>query len=253
MFAAVLAAGAFLSAPGLSALRDAEEVDLTRAALERWVETRRVISKERQDWKLGREVLQDRIGVVSEEIESLRGRIGAAEADIAEADVARAALIAQNDDLKAAAATLEDAVAGLEARTLALLPKLPQPLRERVKPLSQQIPSDPSDTKLTLSLRYQNVIGLLNAVNKFNTEITQESEVHELGEGKSAEVSVLYLGLGQGYFVNADGTAAAVGRPADSGWMWAEADHAAPQILQAVQVRREEKPAAFVRLPIVID
>lgn len=226
---------------------------MTRAALEEWVETRRVISKERRDWELGREVLNDRIGVVSEEIDSLRGRISETEASISEADVKHAELVVENERLKEASSSLETSIVELEARTLALLKRLPAPLLERVKPLSQQIPSDPNDTKLSLSIRFQNVIGLLNAVNKFDLEISHYSEVHDLGGGESAEVTAMYLGLGQSYFANAAGTKAGVGRPTEDGWEWSLANEDAPEILKALKIRRDEEPASFVRLPIVVD
>lgn len=243
------AAGIFLGEKAVSAAQDEVEIDTTRASLEKWVETRRIISKERQDWALGKEVLEDRIEVVADEIASLRKRIEESEGDIAEADRKRAELLLQNEQLKEASASLESAILGLEQRTLALIPRLPQPLRERIKPLSQQLPKGET---LSLSIRFQNVIGLLNAVNKFNTEITHTSEVHDLGWGTSAEVTAMYLGLGQSYYVNADGTSAAVGRPGKEGWEWSAATEQAADVQRAIQILKDEAQPAFVRLPVRI-
>ena len=248
-----IAGGALLSATAQSSLQDGEEIDTTRAALEKWVETRRIISKERRDWELGREVLDDRIEVVSDEIESLRTRIKDTEASISEADIKHAELVVENERLKEASRSLESSIVELEARTLAILKRLPGPLLERIKPLSQQIPEDPAETKLSISIRFQNVIGILNAVNKFNLEITHYSEVHDLGGGESAEVTAMYLGLGQSYFANADGTKAGVGRPTEMGWEWSPVNEQAPEVLRALLIRRSEEPAAFVQLPIVVE
>jgi hypothetical protein len=240
-------AGVFLGEKATSAAQDEFEIDTTRASLEKWVETRRIISKERQDWALGKEVLGDRIEIVADEIKSLRERIEESEGDIAEADRKRAELLLQNEQLKDASASLEEAILGLEQRTLALIPRLPQPLQERIKPLSQQLPKGEA---LSLSIRFQNVIGLLNAVNKFNTEITHTNEVHDLGWGTSAEVTAMYLGLGQSYYVNADGTSAAVGRPNSEGWEWSAATEQAADVQRAIMILKDEAQPAFVRLPV---
>jgi chromosome segregation ATPase len=117
-------------------------VDNVRATLEKWVEVRRVISKEKQEWVLGKEMLNERIELVQREIASLREKIGQAEASISDADKKRAELVAENDALKSAAATLGGIVTHLEARTAALIQRLPDPIRERIKPLSQRLPTD---------------------------------------------------------------------------------------------------------------
>ena len=73
---------------GSIAAQDApdSEVSQTRTALQKWVETRRIISDEKRDWALGRETLVNRIELVRREIDSLRSRIADAEESIAEAD-----------------------------------------------------------------------------------------------------------------------------------------------------------------------
>ena len=62
-----------------------ERIDNVRAVMEEWVETRQVISKERQEWTLGREMLDERIKLVQREIASLRERIDQAQKNIATA------------------------------------------------------------------------------------------------------------------------------------------------------------------------
>ena len=224
-----------------------------RNTLEQWVETRRVISKEQRDWALGKEMLTDRIDLVQREIESLQKRIGDAEASIAEADVKRLELIVENDTLKTAANSLLATVVRLEARTLKLLVRLPDPIRERVAPLSQRIPEDPNAAKQSLGERFQNIVGVLNEVNKFNREITVTSEVRELEGEISAEVTALYLGIGQSYFAATHGDAAGVGRPGPEGWTWTSSNDDAAAIRAAIATFRNEQPAAFVSLPVTIE
>ncbi|HVS10057.1 MAG TPA: DUF3450 family protein [Planctomycetota bacterium] len=229
------------------------DVDGVRATLAKWVEVRRILSKEKRDWALGREILNERIGVVSREIEALRAKIAEAEASIAEADEKRAGLLEENERFRAASSALGGEVVALEARTTALLPRLPDPIRERVKPLSQRLPAAEGETKLSLAQRFENVVGILNEVNKFNREITVTSEVRTLGDGTAAEVAALYVGIGQAYYASPNGLAAGVGTASADGWVWSPANDAAGEIARAIAITRNEQVADFVRLPVRID
>ena len=117
--------------------------------------------------------------------------------------------------------------------------------------------NDEQRQQLSLSARYQNVIGVLNAVDKWNRAVTLKSEIRELGTGGSVEVSVLYVGLGQGYYVGAPGkdgkaTIAGVGIASPTGWNWRETNDLAPAIQRAVSIYKNEGLAALVRLPVQI-
>jgi hypothetical protein len=229
------------------------QIDGVRDTMGKWVETRRVISKERQEWVLGREMLDERIKLVEREIASLREKIDQARTNIDEADTKRAELTEDNDRLKSAGAWLTDVTTDLEARTAALNRQLPDPIRERIKPLSQRLPDDPNETKLSLSQRFQNVIGILNEINKFNRGIEVTSEVRTLADGSVAEVTALYVGLGQAYYTGANRTVAGVGRPGQDGWVWQPSGDAAAAVADAVAILKNEQVASFVPLPITVQ
>ena len=167
-----------LSASGtLAQESNAERIESTRSALEKWVETRRIISQEKRDWEVGKDLLQSRIELVRDEIDELRRKIADAEEQIAEADVKRQELLDENERLKEASAALDDTVLTLEQRTTELLKRLPDPIRDIVKPLSQRFPEDPEETELSLAERFQNIVGVLNEINKFNREVDRKSVV----------------------------------------------------------------------------
>ncbi len=229
-----------------------DQIDNVRAVMEKWVETQRIISKERQDWTLGREMLEERIKLVQREIASLREKIDEARKSIDAADTTRAELVEENEKLKSVGARLADIMAALEGRTLALNERLPDPIRERLKPLSQRLPADPNETRLSLSQRFQNAIGILNEVNKFDRSIEVTSEVRKLADGSNAEVTALYVGLGQAYYTGANGTVAGVGRPGPGGWEWELANNAAAQVAQAIAILNNEQVAGFVLLPVEV-
>ncbi len=259
LYRGALAAGVLLAAGvGLwatharSAGRNERQVDVTREALEEWVKTRRLISKERHDWELGRETLQDRIELVEGEIASLREKIRETRAGITEEDKKRADLVEENEGLKEASESLKTAVTALEARTRALLDRLPESLRSDVQPLSQKFPDDPETTKLSLGIRFQNVIGVLNHLNKRNREITLTSELRTLDDGTRAEVTTVYVGIAQAYFVNGEGTVAGFGTATPEGWAWTSAPRAAEAVARVVAILKNERVASFVKLPIEI-
>lgn len=228
-------------------------IEEARTMLEKWVETRRVITKEKTDWQLGAEMLTERVKLLLREIGGLRDRIAEANASIADADAKRAALVEENERAKQRSVAFASAVSALETRTKALLARLPDPIRERVRPLSQRLPEDPAGTTLPLSQRFQNVVGILNEVDKFHREITVTSEVRALGDGRQAEVATMYVGLGQAFYASTAADAAGVGSAAADGWRWTSSDSSAAEIARAIAILKNEQVADFVPLPIRID
>ena len=229
-----------------------ERVEQGRELLRRWQEIQILISKEKADWRVGKESLTDRIDIVKGEIEALRGKISEAKENISKTDEKRNELTEENESLRQAAATLEETLESLEERTRKLVAKLPAPLCERIEPLTQRLPDPEKETKLSLSDRFLNIVGILNEVNRFNREITVEKELRTLSDGTSAEVTVVYVGLGQAYYVNKNGTAAGVGSISEKGWSWTPANEAAAKIQEVVGILEKDK-AHFVRLPIRVQ
>lgn len=239
----------------LGVLVQAQEsaVSQTRSTLERWIETQQTISKQKQDWAIGREMLTDRIELLQTEIQSLRAKINDAQKSIGEADKKRGELLKENETLKKLGDSLASTITDFERQTRLLNQRLPEPISDLIKPLSQRLPDDPNTTKLSLGLRFQNVIGILDAVNKFNREIKVVSELRELPGGQTAEVTALYVGLGQAYYVGSNGSIAGVGHPTETGWQWEPANEMAGQIRDVVSILKNEKVASFVLLPAKIQ
>lgn len=247
--AALLALAAPLAAQGQA--QDA--VAATRTTLEQWVATRATISKEARDWALAKESLQARMDVVRRETEALKKRIGDAESGLADAEKKRLELQADNDKQKATVATLEQRIADLEQRLQGLLPRVPTPLREKVKPLTQRIPGKDAVTTLSLGERYATVIGVLNEIHKWNRDFTVTSEVRDLGGGTSVEVAVIYAGLGQAWFASGNGKFAGVGSATAEKWDWRTANEMSPAIAKLIAVFKNEQPATYVQLPVQVQ
>ena len=229
-----------------------QEVDRTREALSKWVETRKLISQEKQQWELEREVLSDRIDLVRAERNSLAEKIHETQSLITDADKKRENLVKENDALKNASATLVNRIFSLEREVITLLAILPEPVQDRMRPLSQRIP-ETEKTDLSLSERYQNIIGIINELNKAAQEITVVSEVRQLPDGSKAEGQTLYIGFGCGYWCTNKGDMAQYGYPAADGWKWEPNNAIAASVADAIAILKNEKVAEFIPLPISMN
>ena len=240
----MFALAALHAAPAQDAREDA------RLALEKLLETQRLASKEENDWRVGRELMQGRVDLLRREAETLRERIAQTRRDRAETEEKLAGLRAQNEALKEGVKPLQDDIRKLESRVRGLLPRTPEPVRQRVAPLSQRIVSE---NKAGLSERYQNVVGVLNELNKTAREVSLASEVRTLKDGRQVEVAVIYIGLSQAYYLNEKSRVAGIGKLGEYGeWAWEEHDDSVDAIAAILGVYRGERPAAYVPIHVAV-
>lgn len=260
------------------------EIDEARLMLDRWVETRRTISKQKSDWALGKQMLVDRIDLLQRNISEVEQEIASQKQKLEGFDESVASLEAKNEALKKAADELAELVDEMEARAVSLLNAAPQPLIESVKPLAVQIPgygskqdqeeqaadaegeSDPATSEEAdqakqeekekagppLSRRVENVVGALYLFNRYTGKIDQTSELVSRPDGTSLSVDAVYLGTSYGFYVDDEDKLAASGWSAPTGWAWQEADASAASVRQVIQVFNKDQTAAFVGLPVEV-
>lgn len=224
-----------------------------RTALEKWVETRQLIGKTEADWKVDRETLRQTIQLLEQERANIREQMTAVSTNsVTVAREQRDAATAK-DGLTKGLDSVRELVSGLEGKLRDLSPAFPPPLMERVLPVLQRIPVDPTQTKLSASERAQTVVTLLNEIDKFNGAVTVASEVQKNPAGAEVQVDTLYLGLAQAYFVDKSGGYAGVGIPTLHGWKWEARSGLASKINQALSIYKNSSPAAFLSLPVRIQ
>lgn len=227
-------------------------IEETRLTLNKWIETQQILSKERTEWAQGREILEGRIELVEREAAALKEKIQATVDAVNESNKKRDALTARKDELDATVQRLAAAVTKTEAQLRTLFPTLPQPVQDKLRPLEQRIPQDPASTKVSVAERFQNVLGILNELNKANTEIAVTYEVRELANGKSSEVQAIYVGLAQAYYHGPNGEAG-IGRPSPKGWTWEPSGTIGNDVLTALEILQGKHTPAFVPLPVHIQ
>lgn len=224
----------------------------TRMMLDKWIETQQIIAREQKDWQQGKAALESRLDLAKKEAATIEEKYKLVEASSTAALQQREAIEAQNAKLKQSSERLSAAAGRLESRIRHLFPMLPDPVQTKLKPLYDRIPGEAATTKVSAAERFQNVLGILGESNKANTEIPVVFEVRKLADGKLAEVRVLYVGLGQAYYLSAD-SQAGVGRPSPQGWKWEVNDGIARDVLKAIEIHEGKRPPAFVSLPVGVE
>lgn len=246
----LLALGSVLAPFALAAQNQITE---TRDVLDKWVETRQIISEEKADWKTEKSILGDTVQLLSSELERLETALADLEASATAADEDRTQLAAEKEALSAASAVVIDNIGALEAQLKTIIQTLPDPLVNKIKPLIRRLPDDPTDTKLSLGERVQNIVGILSQADKFNTTLTETSESREIGEDKIVEVRTLYWGLAMAYYVDASGEYAGIGYPTADGWEWPRIEGAGAEIKTLIDVYEGAEDIQFVEVPARIN
>lgn len=240
--------------PALAADGDTLAVQAFRARMEQWVETRQILSEERSDWLAEKESLQSTRDLLRRERKALRAEIKEFEETGADTDEERRALLLERAELQRTAAALRTRVADLEAVVKELAPQLPDPLQQKLELLLVQIPEDPEASNVPLGQRLINVLGVLAQAEKWNSTATFVGETREIGgSGGKSQVRTLYWGLGQAYYVDAQGKVAGVGSPTSEGWQFTDVDGAAEDTALLLDIYEGNVDTiSFVPMPIEI-
>lgn len=249
------AAGRVISAEPAGTKTDAgASMNNARALLQKWAETERLIATERREWEQGKALLEGRITLVQQSIQDMKKKIAEAETKLADAKKRAAEVELEKAQAKEASDSLIAAAAELEKGVRAVVARVPPAVQEKVKLLADRIPKEGADVKnISAAERYQNVLGILNELNKSNLEIASLPEIHEVGSGRKAEVKTVYVGLGQAYFVNAAGDIGGVGVPGTDGWIWKTDPSIAKHMIEVVEVMKKTVSPKLVELPATID
>jgi hypothetical protein len=219
--------------------------DVTR----QWIETRRVVGEAKQSWAAEKELIEASIRMFEREAGDLARRMESLGEESESVVRERADLEEEKIRLAAASLRMSELATELEERLVNLSARLPKPLQQRIQPLLGRFPENPQETRLTAAERMQNLVGLINEIDRFNGAISVESEIRRNPAGLEVQVETLYLGLAQGYFVGEQGRFAGVTTPSEEGWVEVVQPELGARIQRAIAIYRNQQPAAFVPLP----
>lgn len=232
----------------------AQSMNEARSLYRELATTQSLISEEENEWAREKSSIQDLLEITRQESALLNDKIKALNENVTTTDEDREKLLTRISEARAASESFTGIIAGLEESARGLLPMIPEILKSELQPLIMRLPKDSSKTNQSISQRMQTVIALLTQMGKFNTSLTLNSEVKDLGEGNSVEVKTLYLGLGMAIFTDPSGKYSGYGKPSPEGWSWNTVEGpAADRIIQALAVYESTTDPTFVSLPVDID
>ncbi len=225
----------------------------TKTTIEKWAETESLISKESNEWKSEKAILEDLERMLKQEKEALEEKISQSKESATESDKKRASLIEQKDELDSASNVVKASLSELENGIRELVPYFPTKYTYSIKPILRQLPQENQETKLSFAVRLRNVVGILSQANKFDNTITLESETREFEDGSGKQVNTLYFGFGLAYFADTAGENAGFGYPTAEGWKWEETPEYSDAVLDMLSMYQKGKQAEFVSLPVTIN
>jgi len=225
----------------------------TRSTIEKWVETQQLISQTRSDWQADKETIEQTIALYERELKTIGEKMSQVSTNNVQVEKERDLALKQQAELNEASDKVKTLVAGLEKRIKDLAPSFPPPLADKIQTLLKRMPEDPTATRASGLERMQNVVGIVNEVDKFNAAVTVVSEVQKNPAGADVQVETMYVGLAQAYFVDKAGDYAGVGMPAAAGWKWKPQNELAGKIQKSIAMYKNAAPAVFVSLPVHIQ
>ncbi len=225
-------------------LPQAKEV---QSKLEQWVKTRQLISEESAAWAAEKATLVGLNEVRLRESGQLDEFIAAAGIRVAEVDKQRAALAEDETDLKNWRAGMERQVAALEKQIAPVLRRLPPPLHRKVEEAAIRL--EAPDPEAPLQNRARDILLVLQAYLDFQNTLTVDSDIREI-DGTRREVSILYMGMAQAWYVDTDGKYSGYGIPSDNGWVWTDDNSFAPRVRAAIDIQTRRATPSFVTLPL---
>ena len=223
-----------------------------RATLEKWVETRQLISKTKSDWQSDKESLEQTIALYERELKGIDEQMSKVSTNNTQVEKEMQEATALQKQSNEALVQSRQFATEFEAQVGKLAPQLPIPLQDILKPMLARLPADPTNTKMLAAERVQVLVGILNELDKFNNAVNVFNERRKNPKGEEVAVQTIYIGLGAAYFVNEAGDFAGVGAPGANGWEWNVKNEIASTVQEVVKIYRNEKTARFVTLPAAI-
>jgi len=232
----------------------AEEIAITQKKIDKWIETRQIISGERASWLGDKTMLETSEGILSDELAALNSAVELLSENSTIADVEREDLQEEREEIERSNEMLAVKVRTLEVAVQELSARFPSPLLVKITPLLQNIPEDVSRTKRALGQRLLTVLGVLSQAEKFNGTLTLQTNARDVsGTGVQERVTTLYWGLAFAVYVDDAGKFAGMGLPGSEGWEWSTRNESASDVRRFIATYSGETDELdFVNIPVEI-
>lgn len=227
------------------------DVGDTRALVEQWVETQRIIAEERNQWAVEKAALVDLKEVLLAESDSLAANIAAVQDNLSATDGVREDLVNRRDALRQATRRFGRQLTAVENQLADIVDRLPPPLAVELRQLIGRLQQrDSASGQPALSRRLQTVLALLAAIEDFDRAIHVSTGMLERDDGRQQEVDFVFIGLGAGYFIDASGEFCGRLTVTDDGWEQHRDPSLASTLTTFIAAYRDPAKAQFIPLPV---
>ncbi len=244
----------FLSSPGIAS----ESADLQQL-MTTWLNLESQRGKLTTDWNERRQVLQHRLTLLEREAEVLEEMLAETSEDVSEVDERRQQLTQEQQTLEKRQEAMRAAIEAAIIKLDALSVRIPPPLQEEWSTGLAQVKRD----EMNLSEKLEKILSLSKTAEQFERRIAIHHDVMSIAgaeDSKNVQVTQLYLGLSQGWYVSSEGDYYGYGYADANGWHWqhlsrggagsSEVPVNPEQLLRILAMIENPTQAEFVTLPV---
>lgn len=240
---AIIVLLAALAAP--TSAQDTDPVREIDALTQQWTTLEHQKDVLRADWRTQKPVLEQQLRLIERETAELTALLETTAAQRDEVEQRRLELLTEQTKLEGEAAALDASLAQASLVLHSLQRDLPPPLAAAWTDELARL----DNTVDTSTERFRKLIELLGQIEDFEVKITLNEVVMTLADGRDHVVKQVYLGLSHGWYVTADQSFAAAGKPGPDGWLWTPVTDAAP-IATIVGILEQRLDADFVSIAL---
>lgn len=227
-------------------------LNLARETIREWVEVRSIISKERNEWEIEKSYLNDLALLLEAEKSTLQEQLASISSTRTKADKERLDLLNEKDEIEKSHAAITETVTGYIHQLKTLSSFLPDPLKEKSSDyftLALKSESEPLEDTIN------NLIKMVYEIEQFDNKVNLGNKVLTLSINEKKvqrEVKVVFIGLGQAFYVDYDANLAGYGYPTTQGWVWVENNALKEKVNAAVNLYLGRKNPSLIEMPIII-
>ncbi len=245
------ASGLVLGLAFSSTLLAQDKIRETQDALAEWIKVEKQISADKSEWVAQKEVLQNSIEFMKDELGRLEETIASSRETASAGERKRAELEEEKAKLDAVMEDMRGSVLQYETAILKQSKTWPEAFLKQIETPLKRIPSEEQRDSAPLTMRLQNIVIVLSQFDKFQNMITKDIGIQEV-DGASREVITLYYGFAHAYFVDGSGKYSGYGYPKSDKWEWITDASLASKVQDLVAVYERSVDASFVGLPAKI-